>query len=115
VLWRTCWGTHREPDGNSLGTREILLKKKSSPHPFECVLGPSDWQCENFLFPKRVCHHFWPGLIGMPCKELLSQGSQKIKELVPTLDLRISKILKPVWTLNWGSNGRSLMGGGGRG
>jgi len=51
----------------------------------------------------------------MPCKELLSHGSQKIKELVPTLDLRISKILKPVWTLNWGSNGRSLMGGGGRG
>ncbi len=37
------------------------LKWKKARH-LECMLGPSHWLREISL-PKRVCHHFWPGLI----------------------------------------------------
>jgi len=37
-------------------------KGKKARHLFECMLGPSHWLHEISL-PKRVCHHFWPGLI----------------------------------------------------
>jgi len=38
-----------------------LLKGKKARH-LECLLGPSHWLHEISL-PKRVHHHFWPGLI----------------------------------------------------
>jgi hypothetical protein len=55
-------GTHWEPV-NFL--KKILfpqtLKEKNARH-LECMLGPSHWLHEISL-PKRVCHHFWPGLL----------------------------------------------------
>jgi hypothetical protein len=33
----------------------------------------------------------------------LTRGSQKIKEQVLTLDCKLSKFIKPVLNLNWGS------------
>jgi hypothetical protein len=74
VLRRTCWGMHWE-----LGEHienQGKMKKNPSPIPnwkgkkvrhLHCMLGPSHWLHEISL-SKRVCHHFWPGLI-CPCKE----------------------------------------------
>jgi hypothetical protein len=39
----------------------LNLKGKKARH-LECRLGPPHWLHEISL-PKRVCHHFWPGLI----------------------------------------------------
>jgi hypothetical protein len=76
MLWRTYWelmATHWELKGNIVQTHWELgrdepppsfpakLEKKKARH-LECMLGPSYWLHEISL-PKRVCHHFWPGLI----------------------------------------------------
>ncbi len=65
-------GTHWELKGNTLGTKGKWEKNPpGSPTPqnlkgkkarHECMLGPSNWLHEISL-RKRVCHHFWPGLI----------------------------------------------------
>ncbi len=75
VLWRKYWEHDGKPQGNIVGIHCEPGKneKKSFPPPtlnlkwkkardFECMLGPSHWLHEISL-PKRVCHHFWPGLI----------------------------------------------------
>jgi hypothetical protein len=65
-------GTLREHNENTLGTK-VKFKKNPPPPPppnlkgkktmhLECMLGPSHWLHEISL-PKRVCHHFWHGLI----------------------------------------------------
>jgi len=77
---RTCWGTHWELIGNIVRTYwepgKMGKQKKSFLHPppqnfkgkkarhLECMLGPSNWLHEISL-PKRVHHHFWPGLIAL--------------------------------------------------
>ncbi len=85
VVWRTCWGKHceigkhignplgtsREHSVNTLGSREIWKKIPHTPPPpnikgkkashLECMLGPCRWLHEISL-PKRLGHHFWPGL-----------------------------------------------------
>jgi len=47
------------------------LKKQSSPPPnlkgkkarhLDGMLGPSHWLLHEISLPKRVSHHFWPGL-----------------------------------------------------
>jgi hypothetical protein len=71
-------GTWKEHSANTLGSREKLKRKSLSPplpapHPpqnikgkkerhLEWMLGPSHWLHEISL-PKRLCHHFWHGLI----------------------------------------------------
>jgi hypothetical protein len=60
-------GTWREHSANTLGSPEKW--KKNPPPPtqkekkqgLECMLGPSHWLHEISL-PKRLGHHFWPGL-----------------------------------------------------
>ncbi len=59
VLWRTCWGTYLEPWQNEKKSFPFpQLKTKKSKAPWV----PSHWMHEISLL-KRVCHHFWPGLI----------------------------------------------------
>ncbi len=66
---------------NTLGTREKWKKKTFHPSPFpqtykekarhlDGMLGPSHWLHEISL-PKRVHHHFWPGLIRLAKNTLL--------------------------------------------
>jgi hypothetical protein len=72
-----CCGKHVEEHignlGNIVGSQwEPGKNEKKSFHPpnlkgkkarqLECMLGLSHWLHEICL-PKRVCHHFWPGLI----------------------------------------------------
>jgi hypothetical protein len=75
-------GTHWELERNIMITHWELGKhlKKSFPlHPnlkgkkarhLECMLRPSCWRHE-ISFPKRVFHHFWPGLIPLTKNTLL--------------------------------------------
>jgi hypothetical protein len=61
-------GIHWKLKGNKVGTREkwkkiLALKGKKGRH-LECMLGPSHWVHE-ISFLKRVCHHFWSGLISL--------------------------------------------------
>jgi hypothetical protein len=72
---RTC----KEHIGNRLGTREKcenssprLIRKKA--RHLECMLGPSHWPHEISL-PKRVPHHFWPGLIPLAKNTLHIKGN----------------------------------------
>jgi hypothetical protein len=60
-------------------------KSPPSPHPnlkgkkarhLQFMLGPSHWLHEISLH-KRVCHHFWPGLIPL-AKNTLSIGIEKV-------------------------------------
>jgi len=85
VLWRPFWGTHwelGEHKGNLVGTnwepgineKKILsplptppflppnLKGKKSRH-FDSMPRPS--HSHESSLPKRVHHHFWPGLIAL--------------------------------------------------
>jgi len=70
-----CYGEHIENLGNILGTwwEHIGNSKGTHCEPgknekgkkarhFECMLEPSHWLHE-LSRPKRVRHHFWPGLI----------------------------------------------------
>jgi hypothetical protein len=41
VLWRTCWGTHRKPYGNSKGTQRELKGNIMGTH-WELPL-PNQW------------------------------------------------------------------------
>jgi len=65
--------THWELKGNIVGTHWELGRNETTPPPLpnlkskkarhlECMLGPSYWLHEISL-PKRVHHHFWPGLL----------------------------------------------------
>jgi hypothetical protein len=87
VVWRTCWenianlgnilGIHWELEGNIVQTNWEAGKneKKSPPTPPQnikgkkarhlgCMLGPSHWLHEISL-PKRLGHHFSPGLTSL--------------------------------------------------
>jgi len=61
------WGTDWELEGNIVRTRWEAGKYETAPikgkkaRNLECMLGPSPWLHENSL-PKRLGHHFWPGL-----------------------------------------------------
>jgi hypothetical protein len=70
-------GTDWQLKGNTLGTKGKWEKiSHTHPHPspqnskgkkarhLECMLGLSNWLYEISLH-KRVCHHFWPGLIAL--------------------------------------------------
>jgi len=65
------WGTYWELEGNTVRThweegREWETppppkhKKKKARH-LECMLGPSR-RLHEISLPKRLGHHFWPGL-----------------------------------------------------
>jgi hypothetical protein len=86
VLLKTYWGTHWELIGNIVrtywepGKMEKSIKSSSPPPPppsppqktlkekkqgtLSACFGPSNWLHEISL-PKRVHHHFWPGLIAL--------------------------------------------------
>jgi hypothetical protein len=51
---------------NSFTPPPTNLKGKKARH-LECMLGPS-LRLQKISLPKRVCHHFWPGLYTL-CKE----------------------------------------------
>jgi hypothetical protein len=70
--WGTCWEPIGNLKGNILRTHWEAGKYEKIPHPLpskhkrkkrhlECMLGPSRWLHEISL-PKRLGHHFWPGL-----------------------------------------------------
>jgi len=67
-----------------LGTREKWKKKPSTQHlppptykekarHLDGMLGPSHWLHEISL-PKRVRHHFWPGLVRLAKNTLLIES-----------------------------------------
>jgi hypothetical protein len=85
MIWkiRNMVGTHWELKGNTVGThcelrkneKKILTPPPPPPQTYKenkietlwLHLGPSHWLHEISL-PKRVHHHFWPGLI-TPCNK----------------------------------------------
>jgi len=78
VVWRICWGkdceigehignlkaTQCEHIGGKVGDWKRppppKHKKKKARH-LECMLGPSR-RLHEISLPKRLGHHFWPGL-----------------------------------------------------
>jgi len=72
----------------------LIRKKSKAP---EGMLGPSHWLHEISL-PKRVPHHFWPGLIPLAKKKTTYQGeyflckrSGILKNKTPTTGRGLSK------------------------
>jgi hypothetical protein len=67
------WGTSRKHDENMLGTHweQGRKTKKNSPHPTHKRKNKVHHECMwslpigymKFLFPKLICHHFWPVLM----------------------------------------------------
>jgi hypothetical protein len=59
----THWEQGKNEKKNSFPTTPTQnLKGRKALRHLECMLGPSNWLHEISL-PKRVHHHFWPGLI----------------------------------------------------
>ncbi len=104
MLWRICWGTnlelgehirnlmriHWELKRNieHIGNQGKMKKENLPPHlpnspspqtykekarHLDGMLGPSHWLHEISL-PKRVHHHFWPGLVRLAKNTLLIES-----------------------------------------
>ncbi len=78
---RNILRTHWELNGNIHWEPWKIEKKNPPPTPnlkgkkarhLDGMLGPSHWLLHEISLPKRVSHHFWPGLIITSCKEHLT-------------------------------------------
>jgi hypothetical protein len=54
-----------------------LGKNEKKTRHLECMLGPSHWLHEISL-PKRICHHFWLGLIPLAKNTLPIESLEEI-------------------------------------
>jgi hypothetical protein len=91
-----CYGEHV---GEHIGNQRKMKKNPFSPTPrkkfkgrkaklLECMLGPSHWLHEVSI-PKRVRHHFWPGLIPSAKNILLIKKHTHNCNEQPTYSLRV--------------------------
>jgi len=81
------WETYWESDGNPLGTlkehieNQRKMKKKSFAPTLKRNKSKPPWMPSHWLheisLPKRVGHHFWPGIIAFAKNTLPTHSSQE--------------------------------------